>query len=101
MTRSCCSRVAIGGTPLPTCSAATGSDWPPASRASCSPAPLARTRSIAVMEDTELNGRGVRVRIYFGERDKQHGKPLWSALLEELRRSGAAGATVLRGLAGY
>jgi PII-like signaling protein len=53
------------------------------------------------MEDTELNGRGVRVRIYFGERDKQHGKPLWSALLEELRRSGAAGATVLRGLAGY
>jgi PII-like signaling protein len=41
------------------------------------------------------------VRIYFGERDHYEGKALWSALLEFLRREGAAGATVLRGLAGY
>ena len=48
-----------------------------------------------------MDGRGVRVRAYFGERDHHNGKPLWSALLEFLRREGAAGATVSRGIAGY
>jgi uncharacterized protein len=48
-----------------------------------------------------LNGHGLRARASFGERDKHHGKPLWSALLESLRRSGPAGATVTRGVAGY
>ncbi|MER3486558.1 MAG: hypothetical protein C4345_11930 [Chloroflexota bacterium] len=48
-----------------------------------------------------MNGRGIRVRAYFGERDRHHGQPLWSALLEFLRREGAAGATVTSGLAGY
>ena len=49
----------------------------------------------------QTDGRGVRVRAYFGERDHHNGKPLWSALLEFLRREGAAGATVSRGIAGY
>jgi PII-like signaling protein len=53
------------------------------------------------MDETAINGRGVRVRAYFGERDKHDHKPLWSALLEFLRREGAAGATVTRGVAGY
>lgn len=53
------------------------------------------------MEETEIAGRGIRVRAYFGERDRHHGKPLWSALLEFLRRERAAGATVTRGIAGY
>lgn len=48
-----------------------------------------------------ITGRGARVRVYFGERDHYHGKALWRALLEFLRAEGAAGATVLRGLAGY
>jgi PII-like signaling protein len=48
-----------------------------------------------------LDGRGTRVRIYFGEHDHYQGKALWSALLDFLRAEGAAGATVLRGLAGY
>jgi PII-like signaling protein len=48
-----------------------------------------------------LTGNGTRVRIYFGERDRFRGRSLWSALLEALRRQGAAGATVTRGLAGY
>lgn len=52
-------------------------------------------------DDGDLNGRGIRVRAYFGEFDKHHGKPLWSALLEFLRQEGAAGATVMRGIAGY
>jgi PII-like signaling protein len=53
------------------------------------------------VEGTEIVGRGVRVRAYFGERDHHQGKPLWSALLELLRHEGAAGATVTRGMAGY
>jgi uncharacterized protein len=53
------------------------------------------------MADWEISGRGLRVRAYFGERDRHHGKPLWSALLEFLRSQHAAGATVERGIAGY
>jgi len=53
------------------------------------------------MSNHELRGRGVRVRCYFGERDRHDGKALWSALLEFLRASGASGATVTRGVAGY
>ena len=49
----------------------------------------------------QLEGQGTRVRIYFGEHDHHGRKPLWSALLDYLRANGAAGATVLRGLAGY
>ena len=53
----------------------------------------------------EMTGRGMRVRIYFGESDRAPGgflrKSLWSALLEYLRREGAAGATVWRGIAGF
>jgi PII-like signaling protein len=48
-----------------------------------------------------ITGAGVRVRVYFGERDHYHGKVLWSALLDFLRRQEAAGATVLRGVAGF
>ncbi|MSQ15807.1 MAG: DUF190 domain-containing protein, partial [Dehalococcoidia bacterium] len=49
----------------------------------------------------EITGPGTRVRVYFGERDHYQGKPLWSALLEYLRKEGAAGATVMRGVAGF
>ena len=49
----------------------------------------------------EITGRGTRVRIYFGERDRYHGTALWRAMLDFLRAEHAAGATVLRGLAGY
>lgn len=53
------------------------------------------------MDTTFNDGHGIRVRVYFGESDKHDGKPLWSALLEYLRRNGGAGATVTRGVAGY
>jgi PII-like signaling protein len=53
------------------------------------------------MGEHEIRGRGVRVRAYFGEHDRHDGQALWSALLEFLRASGAAGATVTRGVAGY
>jgi PII-like signaling protein len=53
------------------------------------------------MNDDLLDGSGLRVRVYFGERDRYHGKQLWSALIDYLRREGAAGATVTRSIAGY
>lgn len=49
----------------------------------------------------DIRGDGVRVRAYFGERDRHDGKPLWTALLMHLRRDGAAGATICRAMAGY
>lgn len=53
------------------------------------------------MHETTFSGQGVRMRAYFGERDQHQGKPLWNALLELLRHGGAAGATVMRGIAGF
>jgi len=41
------------------------------------------------------------MRIFIGESDKYQGKPLYEALLERLRAKGLAGATVLRGVAGF
>jgi CBS domain-containing protein len=49
----------------------------------------------------QLQGKAVRVTIYIGESDRYHGKALYMALLELLRREGASGATVTRGLAGF
>ncbi len=46
-------------------------------------------------------GRGRRVRIYTGETAQWGWKPLFLALLEFLRSEGAAGATVMRGAAGF
>ena len=48
-----------------------------------------------------INGTGRRLRVYFGESDRWQGRPLYSALLEALKREGLAGATVTRGLAGF
>lgn len=49
----------------------------------------------------ELNGPAKWLRVYVGERDHWHGKPLYIAIVELLRREGIAGATVHRGIAGY
>jgi CBS domain-containing protein len=48
-----------------------------------------------------IAGMGRRVRIYSGEFSKWGWKPLYMAVLEFLRAEGAAGATVLRGVAGF
>ncbi len=45
--------------------------------------------------------RGLRVQVYMGESDQAGHVPRYQALLEYLRREGAAGATVTRGLAGF
>lgn len=46
-------------------------------------------------EDSEI------LRIFIGESDKHEGRPLYEAIVEEARRRGMAGATVLRGVLGF
>jgi uncharacterized protein len=41
------------------------------------------------------------LRIFIGESDKHHGRPLYEVIVEEARRRGLAGATVLRGTMGF
>ncbi|HTD69829.1 MAG TPA: DUF190 domain-containing protein [Gemmatimonadales bacterium] len=48
-----------------------------------------------------FKGERTLMRIFIGESDKYQGKPLYEALLERLRAKGLAGATVLRGVAGF
>lgn len=49
----------------------------------------------------QLQGKAIRVIVYFGESDHYEGRALHAALLEFLKREGAAGATVVRGLSGF
>ena len=48
-----------------------------------------------------LDGEQMLVRIFIGESDKWHHQPLSTALVERIRKEGFAGATVIRGLAGF
>jgi PII-like signaling protein len=46
-------------------------------------------------------GQATWLRIYIGESDQWHRKPLYQALVEFFRKERIAGATVLRGVEGY
>ena len=48
-----------------------------------------------------FEGERTLMRIHIGESDRWHGKPLYEAIVELLRRQNFSGATVLRGVAGY
>jgi PII-like signaling protein len=48
-----------------------------------------------------LDGEQTLVRIFVGEGDQWRRKPLDRALVERLRAEGFAGATVIRGVAGF
>ena len=48
-----------------------------------------------------LDGEQTLVRIFLGESDTWHGRPLYRALLDKLRAEGFAGATVFHGVAGF
>ncbi len=50
---------------------------------------------------TRLSGELVLMRIFVGESDKHGHVPLYEALVELFRKEGFAGATVLRGVAGF
>ena len=50
---------------------------------------------------TEIKGKGKLLRVYVGADDHLHGKPLFEAIVIELRKHGLAGATVIRGIEGF
>jgi PII-like signaling protein len=49
----------------------------------------------------KFEGEGRLLRIFIGESDRWHGKPLYEAIVEVARREGMAGATVIRGIEGF
>jgi uncharacterized protein len=49
----------------------------------------------------KIEGPALLVRIYIGEADHWHGRPLYQVIVERLRERGLAGATVLRGIEGF
>lgn len=48
-----------------------------------------------------VRGEWVLMRVFIGEGDRLHGRALSEQLVEEARRQGLAGATVLRGIMGF
>ena len=48
-----------------------------------------------------MEGEQVLMRIFIGESDQWERRPLYGALLELFRAKGLAGATVLKGVAGF
>jgi PII-like signaling protein len=56
---------------------------------------------IGELPHVALRGRAKLMRIYVGEDDQWHGKPLYEAITESLRANDLAGATVYRGIYGY
>ena len=53
------------------------------------------------MPHQKFVGERTLMRIHIGESDRWHGKPLYEAIVEELRKEKFSGVTVLRGVAGY
>ena len=53
------------------------------------------------MTHQKFEGERTLMRIHIGESDKWHGKPLYEAIVQLLRKEGFSGVTVLRGVAGY
>ena len=53
------------------------------------------------MTHERFEGERTLMRIHIGESDRWHGKPLYQAIVELLRREKFSGATVLRGVGGY
>lgn len=49
----------------------------------------------------KIEGEGKLLRLFIGESDTWHGKPLYQAIVERVRAAGMAGATVIRGIEGF
>ena len=49
----------------------------------------------------KIEGEGKLLRVFVGESDRWHSKPLYQAIVERVRKEGLAGATVLRGIEGF
>ena len=53
------------------------------------------------MTHEKFEGERTLMRIHIGESDKWHGKLLYEAIVEMLRKDGFSGVTVLRGVGGF
>lgn len=49
----------------------------------------------------KLPSEAYLLRIFVGESDKVHGRPLYEVIVEKAREKGLAGATVVRGFLGF
>jgi len=49
----------------------------------------------------KITGEGKLLRIFVGESDRCHGRPLYEAIVLKARELGLAGATVWRGIEGF
>jgi PII-like signaling protein len=49
----------------------------------------------------KLTSEASLLRVFIGESDKLDGRPLYKVIVEEARKRGIAGATVLRGFLGF
>lgn len=49
----------------------------------------------------KTEGDGLLLRIFVGESDTWHGRPLYEEIVRRAREEGLAGATVLRGIEGF
>ena len=49
----------------------------------------------------KIEGEGKLLRVFVGESDTWHGRPLYEAIVARVREEGVAGATVVRGIEGY
>jgi PII-like signaling protein len=49
----------------------------------------------------KLSGKAVLLRIFIGESDHLHGKPLYEQIVLKARELNLAGATVIRGILGF
>lgn len=48
-----------------------------------------------------LEGEGQLVRIFIGDSDQWHGRPLYEEIVKRMREEGIAGATVIRAIEGF
>ena len=55
----------------------------------------------AIVPPAKRAGKAKLMRIYIGENDRWHDKPLYQALVESLRANDIAGVTVYQGILGY
>jgi uncharacterized protein len=49
----------------------------------------------------KISGEGKLLRIFIDEKDQWQGMPLYKAILDEVKKEGLAGATIIRGLDGF
>ncbi len=63
--------------------------------------PPSKTGAQALLSPLKKEGKAKLMRIFVGENDKWHDKPLYQALVESLRANDIAGVTVYQGILGY